>query len=196
MNDRIREILIQITELEDEIEETLKKQQEHFLYHFIDGKVRFEKEIEEAHKRLKSGLFPWFLDSRPRNILSAPFIYAMLVPFVFLDLCLTLYQSICFPLYNIGKVKRNLYIVIDHQHLKHLNSIEKVNCIYCGYANGLLAYAREIASRTEMYWCPIKHASRIIDKHSRYHQFIEYGEAENYHTKVEDFRKQLTKETL
>jgi hypothetical protein len=50
-------------------------------------------------------------------------------------------------------------------------------CVYCGYANGVIAYARKIASRTEQYWCPIKHALRIRDPHVRYAQFLEYGDA-------------------
>ncbi len=78
----------------------------------------------------------------------------------------------------------------------HLNSLERFNCIYCGYVNGLLAYAREIAARTEQYWCPIKHARKIIGRHSRYHNFIDFGEAENYHELREEYQRQLTEETI
>ncbi|MFQ5658933.1 MAG: hypothetical protein ACE5GZ_00795 [Gammaproteobacteria bacterium] len=196
MNEKIRELLAQITALEDEIEEVLLTQQEQFLYHLKDGRIRFKQGIEEAHRELKKGLLRWALDSRPRNMLSAPFIYAMIVPFALLDLCLTLYQWLCFPLYRIGKVKRNAYIVIDRHHLKHLNSIERFNCIYCGYANGLLAYAREVAARTEQYWCPIKHARRVLDRHSRYHDFIDFGVGAEYHARLNDYRSQLQSETL
>lgn len=34
--------------------------------------------------------------------------------------------------------------------------MEKVNCVYCSYFNGLMSYLREIAGRTEQYWCPIR----------------------------------------
>ncbi|NIQ13407.1 MAG: hypothetical protein GTO02_03050, partial [Candidatus Dadabacteria bacterium] len=155
MNEKIKELLAQITRLEDEIEDILHEHHESVLYQIKDGKVRFFEEIEEAHKLLKKGLLRWFFDSRPRNIISAPFIYMMIIPFSLLDIFLTVYQWICFPLYQIGKVKRKNYIVIDRHHLMHLNSLERFNCIYCGYVNGLLAYAREIAARTEQYWCPI-----------------------------------------
>jgi hypothetical protein len=33
--------------------------------------------------------------------------------------------------------------------LAYLNTIEKVGCIYCSYANGLLGLITEIAARTE-----------------------------------------------
>lgn len=59
-------------------------------------------------------------------------------------------------------------------------NLEKFNCIYCGYGNGLAAYAKEIIARTEQYWCPIKHATHVKDPHSRYHHFFEYGDAEGY----------------
>lgn len=195
MNERIREILAQITSLEDEIEEILKTRQEHILYHLKDGRIRFKQEIEETHKKLRQGVLRWLLDSRPRNLLSAPFIYAMIIPLVFMDVSLSIYQWICFPLYRIGRVKRDLYIVIDRHQLRHLNGIERLNCVYCGYANGLVAYAREIASRTEQYWCPIKHAGRVIDKHSRYHEFIDYGDARDYHERLYELRKKLRSET-
>jgi len=52
-----------------------------------------------------------------------------------------------------------------------------------------MAYAREIASRTEQHWCPIKHALRIRDPHARYQKFLDYGDAEGYRTKLESYRK-------
>ena len=60
-----------------------------------------------------------------------------------------------------AQVKRSEYVIIDRNHLSYLNLIEAFNCVYCGYANGVIAYVREIASRTEQHWCPIKHALRI-----------------------------------
>jgi hypothetical protein len=60
---------------------------------------------------------------------------------------------------------------------RSLNALEKLNCVYCSYANGLIAYVREIAGRTEQYWCPIKHARRVIGAHPHYAQFQDYGDA-------------------
>ncbi|OPZ95427.1 MAG: hypothetical protein BWY70_02006 [Bacteroidetes bacterium ADurb.Bin408] len=83
------------------------------------------------------------------HILSAPFIYGMLVPFVFLDFCLEIYHRICFFCYDIPYVERSRYIKIDRHKLSYLSYTEKINCMYCGYANGLINYAREISGRTE-----------------------------------------------
>jgi hypothetical protein len=77
-------------------------------------------------------------------------------------------------------VRRSDYLVFDRHHLSYLNGLEKLNCAYCSYANGLLAYAREIAGRTELHWCPIKHARRVLGAHGTYHEFDDYGDAEAY----------------
>ena len=192
MNDKIRELLIQISDLEDEIEDILHTQREQVLVHLKDGKIRIREELELAHQSLKQNLWRWMLDSRPRNLVSAPFIYAMIIPFSIMDLCLTLYQWICFPLYRIRRVRRSSYILLDRYRLSYLNSMEKFNCVYCGYANGLLGYAREIAARTELYWCPVKHAGRIKDRHSSYHDFLDYGEGKDFHARVAAIRRDLT----
>lgn len=66
--------------------------------------------------------------------------------------------------------------------------------MYCSYAVGLLAYASEITARTEEYFCPIKHARKILSAHSRYERFPDYGEADNFQGKLEEIRTELAKE--
>lgn len=140
---------------------------------------------------MKTGLFTWLRNSRPQSFLSAPFVYGMILPIGLLDVSLTVYQAICFRLYGIPRVKRSDYIVIDRHHLAYLNIIEKLNCVYCGYGTAVINYAREIISRTEQYWCPIKHARKVIDAHSRYKTFLDYGDATAYPIKLIDFRESL-----
>jgi hypothetical protein len=180
MNERIRELLAEIVKLEDELEQALDAQQEQVVYRIEGTRVRFERRIRETQDQLRIGLLRWAWHASPRNAASAPFIYGMIIPLALLDLFISLYQAICFPLYRVAKVHRSSYIVLDRHHLRYLNSIEKLNCVYCGYANGLLAYAREIASRTEQYWSPIKHARRVLGTHRRYAHFLDYGEARDY----------------
>ena len=60
------------------------------------------------------------------------------------------------------------------------HALEKLNCAYCAYANGLVGYVGEIAARTEAYWCPIKHARRMVMTHARYADFADFGDAEAY----------------
>ena len=75
--------------------------------------------------------------------------------------------------------------------LSYLNAIERLNCVYCGYANGLIGFVREIASRTEQYWCPIKHAHKRLDPHRRYARFADFGDSENYQAYLEQMREGL-----
>ena len=88
------------------------------------------------------------LGARPLILLTAPFIYGVIVPIALLDLAVAVYQAVCFPIYGIAKVKRRDYIVFDRHRLAYLNAIEKMNCAYCSYANGLFAYVSEVASGT------------------------------------------------
>lgn len=194
MNSRIRQIVDQIIALEDELNTLIDEQQERLRYRLEDKRVIFEHAVREAHQRVKVGVFRWFRTIRPQNLLTAPIIYGMIVPLAFFDLCLTIYQTTCFPIYGVAKVKRGDYIVFDHQHLAYLNIIEKVDCLYCSYAVGLLSYASEITGRTEQYFCPIKHAKKVVSAHSRYEQFLAYGEADKFHEKLEEFRTALAPE--
>lgn len=180
MNTRVAELLEEIREREEELEELIRTHEARLFYQLEGKKIRFDKAVKQAQKLLKTGVVSWLRDSKPRNVVSAPIIYSMIIPFALLDLCITVYQWLCFPLYRIAKVKRGKHIVIDRFHLSYLNSIEKLNCTYCGYVNGLISYAREIVARTEQYWCPIKHAHKVLDTHKRYAHFAEFGDAEAY----------------
>ena len=127
-------------------------------------------------------------------VVTAPIIYAVVVPLLLLDLSVTVYQRICFRVYGIARVSRSDYFVFDRTHLPYLNLIEKLNCAYCTWPNGVVAYVREVASRTEAYWCPIKHARRVIGTHKRYLKFEDYGDAQAYRSYLETHRQALKAE--
>ena len=194
MSSRISELLKEIHRLEEELEDAIETQELKFRYRLEGARVRFEESVLTAHRELKVNALKWLGQSQPRNVLSAPFIYAMIVPFVIVDLCVSFYQFVCFPLYRIAKVERSRYIVIDRHQLSYLNSIEKFNCIYCGYVNGLIAYIREIVARTEQHWCPIKHARKLLDPHRRYARFADFGDSEELQLHVDKMRDSLAKE--
>ena len=180
MSAKITELADKIAKLEFQLLEELKNQQEEFKYKLEGKKVRFEQNVLEAHRALKVAILPWLFNSTLRSVLSIPFIYGMVIPLAFLDITVTLYQHICFRLYNIARVDRSRYVVIDRHQLAYLNGIEKFNCMYCGYGNGVIAYTREIVARTEQYWCPIKHARKVLGTHARYNKFVAYGDADSY----------------
>lgn len=178
-------------ELESEMERLLDEKRQQFHYTLEHGKVRFEEKVNAFQREYKVGSWRYLRHAKLRFILSAPFIYAMIVPLVFLDISLTIYQQICFRIYGIPLVKRADYFVIDRHLLSYLNAIEKFNCVYCGYGNGVIHYGREITARTEQFWCPIKHAKRTAYKHSRTDQFFEYGDASAWRHDLEKARKNL-----
>jgi hypothetical protein len=191
MNDRIQQLLNQMTILEDELREALHEQETSMLFEIRGKRVEFEDSIKQAHRRLKTRFFRWLVTDRPQNLITGPVIYGLIVPLLMLDLSVTLYRAICFPIYRVEKVRRAQYIVLDRQQLEYLNFIEKFHCSYCAYASGLVAYVYEIVARTEQYFCPIKHARRILGTHSRYPHFLDYGGAADYEARLEEFRVAL-----
>lgn len=188
MDSQLDALISKIKALEDELIEELQKQQEEFSYEIQQRRIHFEKNIILRHKQLAKQLLNYICDSPLKNILSAPIIWSCLFPALILDLIVSFYHTVCFPIYGIPKVKRENFIVFDRQYLNYLNLIEKINCAYCSYINGLIAYIQEIAARTEQYWCPIKHARRISTLHSRYQNFLSYGDAEAYRAQIEVVR--------
>lgn len=184
----IQEIIVQIKELEKKLTQEIQKKEEDFYYQIKGKKIFFEQATKKYHKTLVTNVYKYLLNAAILNILTAPFIWFCILPAVFLDISVSLYQVICFPVYKIPKVRRNDYIVADRHALSYLNIIEKTNCLYCGYFNGLIAYVQEIAARTEQYWCPIKHARKVSYIHSRYKYFLEYGDSETYKNQLEIIR--------
>jgi hypothetical protein len=151
----------------------------------IKEPVQFLLEDLIEHRRHKISSWKHLRNTRLLVILSSPLIYLCVLPFLMVDASVALYQLVCFPIYGIPKVPRKDYLVFDRGLLAYLNTIEKVGCIYCSYANGLLALITEIASRTEQHFCPIKHAHRLAKTPSRYGKYLPYGDARAYRGKAE-----------
>lgn len=191
MNPQIQEFLDRIQQLEAGIEQEAKSRRQQWQADFDAHKVRFEKEVLAQQKRFKEGLFGYLLTAEWRHVFCVPFIYPVLLPMLLLDLFVTLYQWVCFPLCQIPRVQRGNYFVFDRTHLGYLNLLEKINCAYCSYGNGLIAYCREVVGLTEQYWCPIKHARRVFQAHAHYHGFADYGDAENYRAELARLRHAL-----
>ncbi|MDE3114055.1 MAG: hypothetical protein KGL26_00510, partial [Pseudomonadota bacterium] len=160
MNEKLAGLIDQIEKLHAELDREVVRRREELGVRISGRIVEFEKEVAEQHRRLRTSLLKYIAGADLLTVLTAPVIYAMVAPIALLDLWVTVYQHICFRAYGIARVRRGDYVVVDRQHLAYLNGIEVFNCLYCGYANGVIAYAREIAGRTELYWCPIKHARR------------------------------------
>ena len=194
MNPTIAALTEKIRILEKELDAELAKRRAELRIGLEHGRIAFEEELLRRHRELRRKILPYVLGANPLVILTSPVIYAGILPFLLLDLFVTVYQAVCFPIYGIAKVKRADYLVFDRHHLAYLNALEKLNCAYCSYANGLIAYVREIAARTEQYWCPIKHARRVVGAHAHYAMFDDYGEGEGYAERLVERRKALAKD--
>jgi hypothetical protein len=119
---------------------------------------------------------------------TAPVLYGLAIPLALLDLSVSTYQWICFPILGIERVARRPYFVFDRALLPYLDPLQKVNCAYCSYANGLLAYVREIAARTEQYWCPLRNRRMPQDAHDRYRDFVTARDAAELRQKIAALR--------
>ncbi len=188
---RLEELLEQIRELQDRVAEEISREAGEFGYSIHQGRVSFERDVIRKHREMAIRVRRYLAESSLLVMATAPLVYSLVVPFLLLDLCVSLYQWICFPVYKIPQVRRADYIVMDRHRLQYLNVIERLHCVYCGYANGLLAYVVEVAARTEQFWCPIKHARHLRAPHPRYPHFLAYGDAEHYAHELEALRKQL-----
>lgn len=184
MNPNIAGLAEKIRVLEQELEVQLALARADLHLRIEGTRVEFQEAVLRRHRAMKTKLLHYVIGARPLVVLTAPLIYALIVPLVLLDIFITVYQALCFPVYDIPKVARKDYLIFDRRYLAYLNAIEKLNCAYCSYANGLIGYVREIASRTEQYWCPIKHARKVIGAHPRYSHFADFGDAQAYKDEV------------
>lgn len=189
MSDQLSGLRERFRAIQDELEAEARRQQAQWHYNLHRNRIRFEDHAREAHRRVKRSIARFLAESSLPNLLTAPIIYSLAVPLLIADAWITAYQYVCFPIYRIPLVRRRDYLVFDRGRLGYLNAIEKANCVYCEYANGLFAYLREVSARTEQYWCPIKHARRVRDPHLHYPLFVDYGDAEGFHRRLPMLRE-------
>lgn len=190
MSDQIKILIDRIDAMQAELEAEFAKQGADLRYGFEHGKAVFEAEVLRRHRELQTRLWVYIRKAKPMVVLTSPFIYSLIIPILLLDVFVSVYQAACFPAYGLEKVKRSDYLIFDRGHLAYLNALEKLNCAYCSYANGVIAYVREVAGRTEAYWCPIKHARKAMSTHEKYRDFVAFGDAEAYRKRVEELSAQ------
>lgn len=180
MRNKIEKLLQEIREKREELWAEYEKLKEKYGYVIEKWKIRFSEEMKKRNRFYKKSVWDSIFSARVREVLSMPFIYMMIVPAIILDIFLFVYQNTALRLYKVPLVKRSEYIIFERRHLDYLNWIQKINCLYCSYVNGLFSYAVEVAGRTEKYWCPIKYASRKKWWHDWEEYFADYGDPEKF----------------
>jgi len=196
MTQRMMALADEIVRLQGELDREIESRRKALGWKLKEKIGQFEEGVALEHRRLRLGLVKFFGRTSLGVVLTAPVIYSLIVPLALIDLWVSAYQQICFRAYRIPRVKRADYIAMDRGRLSYLNLVEALNCGFCAYANGVIAYVREVSSRTEQYWCPIKHAVRVSDPHRRYYEFLEYGDAEGYRARLNEFRDRLRAEPV
>ncbi len=180
MPSTLQTLIAKVRVAEAELEAELDRRRAALDGWYERGRVVFSAEVLARHRAARRSLLTMLRSARLRDVATAPIIFSLILPIVLIDLWVTIYQRSCFPAYGIAPVRRRDFVVLDRHRLAYLNLLEKLFCLYCGYANGVIAYTREVASRTEAYWCPIKHARRWPGAHERYAGFIDYGVEEGF----------------
>ena len=191
MPSRINQLLSDIENKKNELKRAYEAIKQKYDFKFLNGNILFSKKAKLKLKKFKRPFNKMLLHSKLRHWLSMPFIYGMFIIIVLFDITLSIYQQAAFRLYRIPLVKRKDYIIFDRHILPYLNLAEKVNCLYCSYANGIFAYAVEIGGRTEKYRCPIKHAKKESWNHKREKDFSDYGDAEGFREKFNNFEENI-----
>ena len=116
MNSRIDEIFDAIRVLE----ENLKKELE------IEEK-KLSQSIQSAQKEFKETLLHYLWRTPFLHYLTAPIIYAGIIPAFILEFFLFFYQHINFRIYKIAPVNRKEYFVYDRANLDYLTQLSHLN---------------------------------------------------------------------
>jgi len=94
MNPKIVALAAKIQILEAELEAELAQRRAELSVGLERGRVFFEEEILRRHRELRTHLSTYLLNARPLVVLTAPVIYAVIVPLVLLDLFVSIYQRV------------------------------------------------------------------------------------------------------
>ncbi len=117
MLSKIGEILKRMEELKSQLQSEYEALMERYDYAVENRKIVFSEKAKRFQKDVREGVFHYLLSAEIRHLLSIPFIYAMIVPTIVLDLFLTVFQFTAFPLYGIERVRRSDHILFDRKYL-------------------------------------------------------------------------------
>jgi len=192
MKSRINQLLVDIRKKREELLLEYSKLKDKYGFKIDWKKIIWNSWKELELRKKKKSAWDSIFSTELREFISIPFIWWMLIPAVFLDICLFIYQNTAIRLYKIPLTKRSDYIVFDRKELAYLNWIQKINCMYCSYVNWLFQYWVEIAWRTEKYWCPIKHARKKSWEHAWEEYFADYWDVDEFKKtfcSIDEFKK-------
>jgi hypothetical protein len=122
MSASVDRIVGRLRDAEEDLKRDVDEQQRRWQYRIHRGRVWFDKELGEAHRRLRQTIPAYIREGSAFNLLTAPVIYSLIIPLALLDVWTTAYQWVCFPIYGVARVRRRAYFVIDRRHLAYLTA--------------------------------------------------------------------------
>jgi hypothetical protein len=99
MKSQINKILAEIEQKARDLKIEYDKLMEKYSFSFKNGKIIFNKDKKSQDKSKKNNIWYSVRNTRLREFLSIPFIYIMIIPILFLDVFLFIYQQTAMRLY-------------------------------------------------------------------------------------------------
>ena len=118
---RLQELMQEIRELEERVATEISREAKEFGYTIRNGRIAFSNELLEQHGAASKRIRHYLSECSWIALAVAPVVYSLIIPVVLFDIFIWFYQTICFPIYRLPKVRRSEYIAIDRQHLQYLN---------------------------------------------------------------------------
>ena len=85
MEDGIARFVARIRELEDELEQEVRRRREQFKYRIEGKRITFEDAPRARHRKLKRGILQFLRESGFMEVITSPFIYSLIVPLALLE---------------------------------------------------------------------------------------------------------------
>ena len=114
---KLEAIIEEIKKLEKQLVLEIEKKEEEFFYKIKGKKVYFDPKIKRYQKTLATRIYSYIVNTSLLNLLTVPIIWFCLLPALFMDVVVSVYQFICFRVYGIPEVKRSEYMVMDRHSL-------------------------------------------------------------------------------
>lgn len=111
---------------------------------------------------------------RPLQLLGGLIVYTVAPALFLLHGAMIFVRQTAFRIFGIPRVPFSDYLLLDRAQLRKLNLVQRVGCVYCEYANALIAWTKANINILEAYSCAIKHSAH---RKGQEHQdtFYPYG---------------------
>ena len=86
MSPHVARFVERLHDAEEDLRREVEQQQRRWQYRVRRGRVWFDRELREAHRRLRQGIPAYVREGGVLTLLTAPVVYSLLFPLLILDL--------------------------------------------------------------------------------------------------------------